>query len=121
MRPLIVAAMLAAGPAAEAQPISESLAECSVIYGVSADLMAERRPENADRLAEAEIVFYRAAIDAARGEGRRDPGGYTDAVLARKLEKWGDMQLVWMATSEEFRDWGDYCRALGKSRGLPGL
>lgn len=118
---LVAGMMLLAVPAGASQPISESLTECAVIYDVSADRMKARRPERAARLAEAGEIFFAAAHGRAEAEGRADPAGYLAEVRLQKLEKWGDTTLLFMAVSETYRDWGEYCRALGRSQGLPPL
>ena len=101
------------------QPISTSLAECSVIFTELAEV-AERRNKPKDDISaviRSATVFERAAFDQAKREGRPDPYDHVLSDLNRLTKKWhgrfGKITLV-----QENKDWIDYCRSLGKNRGL---
>ncbi|MDJ1008593.1 MAG: hypothetical protein QNJ13_12300 [Paracoccaceae bacterium] len=119
MRRILMVLVLAAAPAAAGQPISESLAECAVIYEKSADIFADRgRHDHSETLLTSRDAFRAEAVMVGESEGRDDPVEYVLAVERAKAEKWGHLTLLKLAMNQDFRDWADYCRSLGRHRGL---
>ncbi|WP_137703128.1 hypothetical protein [Marimonas lutisalis] len=109
-----------AGTAQNRQPISTSLTECAVIYEEIATEGARRgamsRPEIPE-LQENAQRFRVEALAQARREGRRDPKSHLEEETTRLTSKW-DGRFANLLEIRNNADWLDYCRALGRSRGI---
>lgn len=108
-----------AAQAQNRQPISTSLTECSVIFTELADLGTRRGKDQAmtdAALVSASLFIVEARAQAGR-EGVSEPYGHVQAEQARLTEKWSG-RFSSLRLLGENKDWIDYCRALGKSRGL---
>lgn len=126
MRIFLVLILLTAGAPAWAQnkqPISKSLAECSVIFkvmGITAGQKAKPQ-EQLDKFQKGSDVFLETAYKEASQEGQ--PENYIDGELPGLNEKWDKR---WISGSDleilgympENIEWTKYCAALGKDRGI---
>jgi len=101
------------------QPISTSLVECAAIYAELATL-AERRGRDETDIGHAtdmSVRFAEAALRQAGGEGRSDPQAHLSTIFSEMERKWNGRFSNPMKLSEN-KDWIDYCRALGRDRGI---
>ena len=121
---LIAAAVGAAVFAASAharQPISVSLAECSSIYGeMTTFTSAGSTPERRAEAAKISAAFRVEAVAEAKREKVADPQAHVADWLARHETKWA-AQMRDPARLSDTKDWIDYCRALGRNRGVAGI
>ncbi|TMV10245.1 hypothetical protein FGK63_04055 [Ruegeria sediminis] len=121
-RQFTVALAICVAGAAQAQnrqPISTSLTECSVIFTELADLGA-RRGKDEDTVNAALVsasLFLVEAREQAGREGTSEPYGHIQSEQDRLAEKW-EGRFSSLILLNENKDWIDYCRALGKNRGL---
>lgn len=114
-----MAALLAA-PAAARQAISVSLAECAVIYEEMSYFSGPSATEERRRLtANLSWRFAETSVDEAAREGVVDPATHTARWMERHRGEWRG-RLHDLSQFEENRDWLDYCRALGRDRGIDG-
>ncbi|KEO55954.1 hypothetical protein [Thioclava pacifica] len=116
MRRLILAVVVTALPiAAQAQPLSQSMAQCSGLFHAVSTFMSD--PVRAQTLDEAGIAWRAAAVLQAQEEGQADPAGHVARYQRESYDDWrGRGKLA--AFSEDFRDWTKYCSSLAKSKGL---
>ncbi|MEL7465926.1 MAG: hypothetical protein AAFN79_17780 [Pseudomonadota bacterium] len=113
------AAVLAA-PTDARQPISVSLAECSAIYGeMSGFTSAGSTPERKAKAAALSVAFRDEAVAEATREKVADPQAHVGDWLARHEAKWS-AQIRDVTRLSETKDWIDYCKALGRDRGVAG-
>lgn len=119
MRVLIVSlALMLPVPALAGQPISESLVQCAQLFDISNRLFPENRnSEKGQALAALSDRFVAAAKDEAYREGRRDAPRYVRVQSMAKAALW-DAKGPRFVMTDEFREWAQYCRALGESRGI---
>jgi len=120
-RVLVVLAICFAG-AAQAQnrqAISTSLTECSMIYAELAALGARKGKDGAtvNAMQATSTVFLVHARAQAEAEGRPDPYAAIRSEQDRLQEKWDGRFRSFLRLGEN-KDWIDYCRALGQSRGI---
>ncbi|NCT41199.1 MAG: hypothetical protein GW778_06025 [Alphaproteobacteria bacterium] len=108
-----------------AQPISISLAECSVIYNVvSMTAQAKGKPETQIKaLRKTSDAYKDAAATQAKAEGQSDGKAYIDKQLPALIEKWDERWLSGddvkvLSHMKENWEWVQYCGKLGKDRGL---
>ncbi len=119
---LLAALVLSNAGAAQAQnrqPISTSLAECSVIFTELAEL-GSRRGKDDDTVNAALVsasLFVVEAREQADLEGHTDPYRHIHSEQDRLTEKW-DGRFSSLLRLSENKDWIDYCRALGENRGI---
>ncbi|MSU88184.1 hypothetical protein GE300_00965 [Rhodobacteraceae bacterium 2CG4] len=119
--PILGCALILA-PAAAAQnrqPISTSMVECAAIYGEMAGVAERRRRDAADirLIRDGAARFAEAAADQARAEGHADAQAHLSPVYAGMARKW-DGRLANPLHLFENRNWINYCRALGRDRGI---
>ena len=105
------------------QPISKSLAECSVIFKVMGITAAQKNKPQAqlDKLKKGSKVFRQAAYKQAEQEGQ--PAEYIDNELPVLYEKWDKR---WVSGSDleilgympENMEWTKYCASLGRDKGI---
>lgn len=105
------------------QPISVSLAECSVIFKVLRVTAAQRgkTQEQLDKLRKGSEIF----LDTARTEAEKEqqPEGFIDDELPRLTDKWDNRWLsasdtTLLANMSENMEWVQYCGKLGKHKGI---
>ncbi len=117
--------ILTASPALaqNTQPISKSLAECSVIFKVMRITAAQKNKpqEQLDKLQKGSDVFLEAAYDEAKTEGQAE--GYIDGELPALNEKWdkrwvSGTDLEILGYMQENIEWTQYCGKLGKHKGF---
>ena len=116
---IIVLALAPAGAAQNVQPISVSMIECGAVYDEVAEAGARRgrSEDQIETVSRTASVFREAAIAQAGAEGVADPQAHLLAHAERLRKKWqGRSSRITLV--RENRDWIDYCRALGKDRGL---
>ncbi len=100
------------------QPISISLLECHVIYEEIGNLSAARnRGTDRDLVQGAARAFLEAAHVQASDEGHTDTRAWAGEHYPGLHEKW-DGRFSELLTFAENKDWIDYCKALGRSRGV---
>ncbi len=127
MKRLILTCILAVigtpSMAQNTQPISVSLAECSVIFKVMRISAAQKgkSQEQLDKLKKGSEVFLNEAYKQAESEGQAS--GYIAEQLPRLGEKWDSRWLsastaTLMANMNENMDWVQYCGKLGKHKGI---
>ncbi len=105
------------------QPISVSLAECSVIFKVLRTTAAQKgkSQEQLDKLRRGSETFLNAA--RAEAEKEQKPEGFVDDELPRLTTKWDERWLsasntTLIANMSENMDWVQYCGKLGKYKGI---
>ena len=107
------------------QPISVSLAECSVIFNVMS-ITAEQKGKPAKQIngmREASAALKQGAIIEAQAEGQPDGTTYINSKMPALIQKW-DMRWLSVSTADliknmpENMEWVQYCGKLGKDRGL---
>ncbi len=108
-----------AAQAQNRQSISTSLTECSVIFSELAEIGAKR--EKDEKTVNAALVsaslFLVKAREQARFEGDLTPYSTIQSEQERLTTKWdGRFSSLWLLN--ENKDWIEYCRALGRDRGL---
>ena len=112
-------------PTQASQPISISMAECSVIFDVLS-ITAEKRnkpQKNIDQMKRGAAIFKDAAYKQASSEGQAEPKAYIDNELTRLNKKWSDRWLnasqdQFIKAAEENLQWVQYCSKLGRERML---
>lgn len=112
---LLCITLCASALPALAQPISDSMVECSALSHVTAGYTDD--PVVRDRLLEQSDGWFDAAFEQARQEGRAD---IVDALndLANDAEnRWRSRGSVVVLTGE-FKDWTDYCQSLAGAMAL---
>lgn len=112
---LLTLALFGAGTAQAGQPFSQSMAECSAIYAVSADWVNDEARKGL--LSTAADQWRAAALAQAQTEGLRNPQVTIDAQFDSKRQEWLDRGRM-AVFSEEFGDWFDYCRSFAKNQGI---
>lgn len=112
-------ALVPLGDRAEArQAISVSLTECSAIFGeMTGFTSAGSTPERREKAARMSAAMHSAALREARREGIADPDAHVAHWFARLQDKW-DGRFQDITLIGENKDWIDYCRSLGKDRGV---
>lgn len=115
----LVIGLAGAAHAQNRQPISKSLTECSVIFTELAELGTRRNKDQTtiDAALASAALFVVEARSQATQENVPDPYKYVQSEQTRLLEKW-DGRFGRPLLLNENKDWIDYCRALGKDRGL---
>lgn len=118
MRNLTILALCAVplSGAKASQSLSKSMAECAGLF-LAASEWFDASDARADQMLYVAGVWSEAAREQAASEGHRDAVPRVAAHERAKYEEWvgrGRMTVF----SDDFKDWGGYCRALGKSRGL---
>ncbi|MFK7839882.1 MAG: hypothetical protein AB8B83_06070 [Bdellovibrionales bacterium] len=108
-----------------AQPISVSLAECSVIYGVTSITAEEKgKPEEQiNAMRRMSEVFEDASYEQAEAEGQSDGKAFIESRMQGLVDKWherwlSDDHVKALSLMKENMEWVGYCGALGKDRGL---
>lgn len=115
LRKLIVAFAFALPGTAQAQPYSESMADCASIYQNAAQWV--RTDASAETLMVAARAWHAAAVVQSQSEGRGLSGGEMWDKIDRKTATW-EAKGALFAFSEEFRDWTRYCRKFAKHTGV---
>ena len=108
-----------------AQPISVSLAECSVIYNVTS-ITAEAKGKSVEQVStmrEMSDVFRNASYSSAEDEGQVNGQAYIHEELPALEQKWDERWLneddmKALSYMKENMEWVSYCGKLGKDRGL---
>lgn len=113
---------LSAASVAEAQnrqPISTSLVECAAIFGELATVgeLRGRDASDVSQARDAAARFSEAALVQARNEGQRDPKAHLTPIHVEKERNW-DGRFANPLKLSDNKDWIDYCRSLGRDRGL---
>ncbi|WP_281972563.1 hypothetical protein [Ruegeria faecimaris] len=122
-RPTLISALVicfaGAADAQNRQPLSTSLTECSVIFTEQAELRARRNKDQTttDAVLASAALFVVEARDQAAMEGIKNPYKHIQSAQVRLSETW-HVRFGNLALLNENKDWIDYCRALGKDRGL---
>lgn len=116
MRFLLIAfALLMLPSVSQAQPLSQSMAQCSGLFHGVGKMMSD--PARAEKLDKAGMVWRAAAITQAEAEGRDDPAGWVAIHQRASFDDWRGRGKM-AAFSQDFRDWAGYCRSLGKAKGI---
>jgi hypothetical protein len=116
---LLLSTVTSVAVAQQRQPISTSLVECAAIYGEVADI-GERRGKDAGEVASARnaaVRFSEAALVQAEAEGHGTPEIHLSPIYAQMESKW-DGRFANPLRLSENTDWIDYCRALGRDKGV---
>lgn len=114
-KPLILLAALMGAGGAQAQPFSESMAECAAFYQNAAQWVETKA--SSDKLIMAARRFANAAVIQSGAEGTplAEPGMWQK--IDGKTEVWEAKGQAFFMT-EEFRDWASYCRSFASDRGI---
>lgn len=108
-----------------AQPISESMVECSVIYELFSETAAQKNKsaKQIEIMQKSSKAFIAASYVQAKNEKRPDVNQYVDDVFAEKMAHWEDRifkssDLDFVANSKDMFDWVQYCGKMGKAKGI---
>lgn len=101
---------------AGAQPISQSMAQCSGLTRALSDHIST--PSRLAKIKHFQRVWTDAALEQAESEGQSDPRNWVQAHETAMYETWASKGALAMLRSPEMKDWQDYCGALARSRGL---
>ena len=101
------------------QPISTSMVECAAIYGELARIAERRGRDRADirHATDMSVRFAEAALRQAASEGKSGAQDHLSTVFSETEQKWSGRFSNPMKLSDN-KDWIDYCRALGRDRGI---
>jgi|GEM_PF-3535443 len=111
-------ATMGALPVQAAQPISRSMAECHVILHMTADIGERKgKPEAVAEMRATADRFAVAAVDHATREGQGEAEAHISAIVEEVTPKW-DARWANLAEMQDTLDCIDYCRALGRDRGI---
>lgn len=106
---------VSATPAQASQPISESMADCAGIMRTMAGWVTD--PVAGDAMLALSDRWLEASIEQARAEGAHYPAFYAIAMQDEAISEWEERGRTAVFT-EDFDDWGEYCRALSADRDL---
>lgn len=115
LRKLAISLALITPSATQAQPYSESMADCASVYQNAAQWV--RTDESAEKLMVVARRWHAAAVAQSQAEGRRISETAMWDKIDSKTEEWEAKGAVF-AFSEEFRDWTSYCRKFAKHTGV---
>ena len=106
---------MALAGAAEAQPLSQSMAQCAGLMNALGALTSD--PERVEKIDRVAVKWRAAAILQAQDEGRGQPAEFVGLHQSSSYDDWrGRGKLA--VLSQDFRDWVAYCGSLAKARGL---
>lgn len=113
-RQFVIALALVAPGQVQAQPYSESMADCAALYQNAAQWV--RRDDRAEKLMIAARTWHAAAVKQARAEGRALSDDAMWNKIDRKTAAWEEKGARFVF-SEEFLDWTRYCAKFAKHTG----
>lgn len=80
--------------------------------------ISRREPDEIESLSVSAEAYAADAVAQAGREGVADPQAHIGLVLDQKRDDWsGRLSSPWKL--RENKEWLDYCRSLGRHRGLP--
>ena len=101
---------------ANAQPISQSMAQCSGLTRALSDHVST--PSRLAKIRHFQSVWTNAALEQAESEGQSNPVNWVQGHETAMYETWASRGALAMLRSPEMKDWQDYCGSLARSRGL---
>ncbi len=101
---------------AQAQPISQSMAQCSGLTRALSDHIST--PSRLAKIRHFQSVWTDAALAQAASEGQSNPNDWVQEHETAMYEIWASKGALTMLSSPEMKDWQDYCGSLARSRGL---
>lgn len=110
MRFVVLVALLGAPCAAQAQPYSDSMADCAALYQNSAQFVSDDR---ADMFHYAMRQWHTAAVKQSAKEGRPLTEKQMWEKVNAQSQKWEQNGAMFIF-SQEFRDWSAYCKSFAR-------
>ncbi len=103
------------------QPISVSMAECSVIFSMVAE-NSGKEEKKVKGLRKGADLFQKHAVIEAKAENQPDPEAYVKSNTAKLVKKWDERlmseEIKMLFYMSESMEWIQYCGKLGKDRGF---
>lgn len=102
--------------AAAAQPVSQSMAQCSGLMLAMGDLL-----EDSDNVRTARSfagIWTQAALKEAQAEGQADPPAWVMGHIGTMRRHWSGLRAEQVIASDDLRQWAAYCGKIAKTRGL---